>query len=631
MPLPLFPPADPTELAAQALDAVNQGALEQALELLGRLQHGSAEPALTLHLAGLVSLRANEIGKAVNAFEAAHRLKPTINEPVEMLAILYAKLGRLTDALYYGKLSVAAQDRFPVTGLVPEWLGTFEQSFFAMQDRPLLAQAEQAMATGNYGDAIRCYRQASEIDAGSVETWRGLALACRLAGQPFDALTALRRIESIMPPAPADYSALGQSLELLGRWDDAQACHDHAVSLAPADEQIGWAALRHRINQPAGPAEIAAQAAIWARNFAPIPMFERAPVPDYRTLAQRPLRLGVYTANWLDAAGLELVVPLLLALPRDKIDLRVYSDGYADTPLARTLRGHAAGWESLTDLDDETAAFTLGNEELDAVIDLDGPLRRRPRPLLFRYLAHPHAYAFLETAELAEAAGFAGTLADSVAGLSLDKIIGIPGIAASLPRDLSLLVDPVPLRAHGPVVFGTLARLGRISLTATALWADLLTRMPGSMLAFDPERLAGENGIGEILSRFERLGLRERVRTDQTENYLAEVDLLLDPPGCPDYEAPIAALAAGVPVITCPGTLPAAAVLGNWIEMLGLPELVARDGESYLDRACATVAPETSPALVEKLRSAITRESAFGTAHRAKLLEATLREKVSRR
>ena len=628
---PLFPPANPAELAAQALNAVNEGALEQALGLLERLQQGAAEPALILHLAGLVSLRANEIGKAVNAFEAAHQLKPTINEPIEILAILYAKLGRLTDSLYYGKLSVAAQDRFPVTGLIPEWLGTFEQSFFNMQDRPLLAQAEQAMAAGNYGEAIRCYRQASEIDAGSVETWRGLALACRLAGQPFDALTALRRIEAIMPPAPGDYSALGQSLELLGRWDDAKACHDHAASSAPADEQIGWTALRCRISQPAEPAEIAAQAAIWAKNFAPIPVFEQAPVPEFGSLAQRPLRLGVYTANWLDAAGLELVVPLLLALPRDKVDLRVYSDGYADTPLARTLRGHAAGWESLTDLDDETAAFTLGNEELDTVINLDGPLRRRPRPLLFRYLAHAHAYAFLETVEVAEAAGFTGTLADSAAGLSLDRIIGIPGIAASLPRDLSLLIAPVPPRTNGPVVFGTLAPLGRISLTATALWADLLTRLPGSTLAFDPELLAGENGVGEILSRFERLGLGGRIRTDRTENYLAEVDLLLDLPGCPDYEASIAALAAGVPVITYPGTMPATEALGSWIEMLGLPELVARDGESYLDRACAAVAPETHPALVEKLRSAIARESAFGAAHRAKLLEAALREKVSRR
>jgi predicted O-linked N-acetylglucosamine transferase (SPINDLY family) len=620
-------------LGAQIVQALNAGALDAALRDLQTLQDTGSEPVLTLHLTGLAFLRANEIGKAVGAFEAAHRLRPEINEPVEVLAILYAKLGRIADGLYYGKLSIAAQDRFPVPGLIPDWLGTFEQSFFNMQESPLLAQGDLAMAAGDYAAAIHNYRQATEVDARAVDPWRRLATAYRLAGQPFEALTISRHIERLTAPTAADYTALAQVLEQLGHWHDALECHDHAATLAPDDEQITWGPLRCRLNQPAEATDIAAATQRWRDANPCTPVFD-PPVPAPALPAPRPLRLGVYTANWLHGEALSLIVPLLTALPPTTVSVHVYSDGPADTPMARRLRGHAKGWESLSDLDDETAAFTLGNEELDAIIDLDGPLRRR-RPRLFLYRPHPLCLSLLDLPETARAAGYAAALTDEPSGLERPGLIGIPGIASSLPADLSLLTERAPRREEsGEIVFGTLAPYGRISDTAAVLWGDLLTRVPGSVLALEPDRIGGDAGTAELSTRFTRLGLRDRIRIEPREQaateYLARVDLLLDPPGCPHYEEPVAALAAGVPVITAAGTTPPTQVLANWLTMLGLSELTATNGADYVNAATAAVAPGARTTLRDRLDAAIDRERIGGAASRARLMEAALREMIAR-
>ncbi len=626
-----------TFLAARILAALNEGALEQAIGDLQKLQQDGSAPALTLHLVGLASLRVNEVGKAVAAFEEAHRLDPQLNEPVEVLAILHAKLGRLTDGLYYGKLSIAAQNRFPVAGMIPDWLGKFEESFFNMQDRPLLAQAERAMASGHYLEAIRCFRQAAEIDGNAAETWRGLATAHRLAGQPFESVVALRKIEAIAAPEARDYAALGEALQMLGRWDEAIECHEHAVTLAPRDEQFGWAALRCRLRQPATEEAIAAATQIWAAANRREPIFDAPPWPDVTALERRPVRLGIYTGSWLDPVALALVVPLLLALPPDRIELCVYSDGPADTELARRLRGHAKRWESLTDLDDETAAFTLGNEELDVLIDLDGPLRRTWRPLLFQYRPHPIALSLLDLPVTAMAAGYSHALTDAPIGLADRQQVGIPGIATNLPSDLSLLIQPVPDRAltEGGIVFGTLVPYGRISMTETVLWADLLAQVPGSTLALEPDRLGGEPGLAEILDRFNRIGLADRVRVEPRDQvataYLERVDLLLDAPGSPHYEEAVMAIAAGMPVITVPGTTPATRALGNWLgSTLGLGELIAHDGESYVALARNAVSSSAGPALRQRLRDAVDRERKTGAPTRARLFDAALRELLAR-
>ena len=624
------------KLAQRILSALNEGALEQAITDLQALQEDGSAKALTLHLVGLVSLRLNEISKAVAAFEEAHRTDPLINEPVEVLAILYAKLGRLSDGLYYGKLSIAAQNRFPVPGMIPEWLGSFEESFFNMQERPLLAQAERALQTGHYLEAIRSFRQAAEIEPNAPETWRGLATAHRLAGQPFESVEALRRIEAITTPEAGDYAALGETLELLGRWEEAIECHDQATALAPTELRFRWAAVRCRLRQPASESALQSAANAWADHARQDPIFDTPPWPDTAGLERRALRLGVYTANWLDPAGLALMLPLLLALPKDRVELSVYSDGPADTDLARRLRGHAKRWENFTDIDDETAAFTLGNEELDVLIDLDGPLRRTRRPSLFQYGPHPITLSLLDLPIMAKAAGYARALTDAPTGLAEPLELGIPGIATNLPSDLALLVTPIANRPldERTIVFGTLAPYGRIGMTETVLWADLLAQVPGSVLAVEPDRLGGDRGVAEILDRFARVGLAERVRLEpqgqSPTDYLERVDLLLDAPGSPLYEEAVVALAAGVPIITTAGGSPAAKVLANWLRLLGLDELVAHDGQSYVEKARMAVTAPAGPKLRERLSDAIDRERKTGATTRARLFDAALRELVLR-
>jgi hypothetical protein len=203
----------------------------------------------------------------------------------------------------------------------------------------------------------------------------------------------------------------------------------------------------------------------WGETFAAPLLAQReafAPPP----LAGRKLRLGVISSFWQDGGPIELIAPLLLALPRASVELYVYADGGGTGTAIRKLQAMAASWQALIDQDDETAAFLMRNDELDALIDLDGPLRRRRLHLLARK-AVPLLVSLLDLPEAAPACGFDAVLGDGdthPVAPATGSVLRVPGVAITLPPELDLLALPYA-RPEGRtgLTFGTSARRGAIA------------------------------------------------------------------------------------------------------------------------------------------------------------------------
>ncbi|HEV2675956.1 MAG TPA: hypothetical protein VGV37_15650 [Aliidongia sp.] len=573
-----------------ALDAIAVNDVARGIDLAQQVNALEPNSNIGLHLVGLLSLRLNEPGRAVEAFEAARKLAPDVREHIDALAIVFSKTGRLVDSLFYGKLATAATQETGIPGMLPEWLGTFDEAFYKIHDRPLVKQAQKLFDAGDYGGACEAFRREIELDSRSIEGWRGFTLALYRARKYDDALVASGALISLTDRRAEDLSIHGLVLAAAGRRDEALVAGREAGSLAPDDAAIAWRTVQAQgRTSDADSATLNAMAESWGARF--LAQGSRPAAADPAEFLHRRVRVGVMSGHWAHGEGLDLLVPVFELVDRRRVELFVYADGLVDAPLARRLRARSNVWQDLTDLDAETVGFMVRNDNLDLLIDLDDPLLTNHAPVIAQAPA-PTALALYADPALAFAVGFTGILGEPSAYRDRAETAGlilIDGGLATQPVDLPPL-DPTTLRVPGPeIVFGTVAAGWQIDETTIAAWRDILAAVPGAVLLLDDENLGGHGSTGRLADRLprERLRLRE---PGPMQEYLAEVDLMLDPIGNPSADGLIAAAAQGAPGLTCRARRPRANLAAGWLDRAGLPELVAEDPEDYRRKAIAAVA-----------------------------------------
>ncbi len=608
------------EVVRGALDAIAAGDLEQGIELAQQVNALEPNSNIGLHLVGLLSLRMNEPGKAVEAFEAASRLAPDVREHIDALAIVFSKTGRLVDGLFYGKLATAATRDTGIPGMLPDWLGTFDQAFYKIADRPLVKQGQRLLGAGDYLGAGEAFRREVELDSRSVEGWRGFTEALYRAGSYDDALVASGALMSLTDRRAEDLSLHGLVLAGTGRFDDALVAGREAESLAPEDAAIAWRTVQTQGRRPDGDAAgFTALVEGWGRRFVAAEMRPARAAPS--EFATRPLRIGVISGHWAHGAGLDLIAPVIEQLDRRIVELFVYADGLVDMPLARRLRARSGVWQDLTDLDMETVGLVVRNDALDVLIDLDALLVTNHAPLVAQAPA-PVVLALYGDLAPALAAGFTGVIGDRAAypgGTKDPRIVLIDGGLVAQPTDLPPL-DPATIRTPGAAIaFGTLAEGWQIGEATLAAWRDILTALPDAALILDAERLGGAPAAKRIADHLPQQQLRLR-EPGSAQDYLASVDLLLDPIGNPFSDGLVAAAAQGTPGITCRGKRARANLAAGWLDRIGMPLLAAADAQDYRRRAIAAVtAPDVLQAFPDRV---IADRKNAATAQAQRLVEA---------
>jgi len=571
-----------------ALEAIAANDVERGIALAQQVNALEPNSNIGLHLVGLLSLRLNEPGKAVEAFEAASRLAPDVREHIDALAIVFSKTGRLVDGLFYGKLATAATKDTGIPGMLPDWLGTFDQAFYNIDDKPLIKQGLKQFDDGDYLGASEVFRREIDLDSKSVEGWRGFARSLYRARKYDDALIASGALMSLSDTRAVDLSLHGLILAGTQRFDEALVAGREAESLEPDDAAIAWRTVQAQGRRPDGDrAGFAALVENWGARFA-TPELRPAPA-NPAEFRDRRVRVGVISGHWAHGEGLDITVPIIEQLDRRGVELFVYAYGLVDAPLARRLRARANVWQDLSDLDGETAGFVVRNDALDLLIDLDDPLVSDHAPLIAQAPA-PFALALHGDLATALAMGFTCVLGDRAAYDKEDpRIIGIDGGLVGQPVDLPPL-DPASIRPLGsPIAFGTLAEGWQIGEATITAWRAILTALPDAVLILDDARLGGAESTRRVAGQLPHGQLRlSEPGTDQ--DYLASVDLLLDPIGNAFSDGLVAAAAQGTPGLVCRAKRVRANLAAGWLDRAGLPALVADSAEDYVLKAVDAVA-----------------------------------------
>lgn len=631
--------ADPLALVRQALDAMAADDLATATARLS--EAGAAAPDLSavMHATALCALRLAEPGRALEALQRAYDAAPNAREHADVLAIVHAKLGHLHESLFFAKLAVALDPAYPDLELNPVWLGEYAANLAAMVERPLLNEAQAQLKAGDYERAAEFFRKDIDVNRTSAASWRGFALALRRCHRPHEALVAYRALRSVAPETAADVSALAVTFADCGRFEESLACHERAMRMAPDDADLVRAMLADIARNPVvSRADLAARQIAWGRT-APVPVGEP---PVAGLIAERPMRVGFLSGRFGDGRGIDAILSLL-ALPRRPLwEAHCYSNVTAEDGLTRRLRSMVEGWRDISELDDDTAALIIRNDNLDVLIDLDGHSDwGRPRIVPLRPAPRCLAYAGLP--EAAPAQGFDGVLGDErlypTPGEEGAAILRVPGSLFRVPADREPAVSTGP-RSGQQVAFGSRAPRGALSAGVVALWADVLHAVPDSILVLDSGRIGGSVGFQEIESQFawhgveKRLHLAESVAGQPEGSWNALVDIVLDAGLGTSLDDALDALVHGKPVITLPCDRPQTRSVASLLDGLGFADCVAADAASYLSVAAGMARDPaalagTARRIVERIKDAQAAAAREGSAGFGRALGAWLNARVA--
>jgi protein O-GlcNAc transferase len=447
--------------------------------------------------------------------------------------------------------------------------------------------------------------------------WAGVlfnyaAMLWRLRRIP-EAETVLRRAIAIDPALVPAYGLLGnilraqaripEALEVLGaaRKLDAGRLDIESTELFMLScwEGISSEALFARHKDFGGRLERAI-----ARRFEP---FANSREPERR------LRVGYVSGNFNFHPVAFFTIPLLERHDRSACEIFCYWTGDAVDDFTRQVQARADVWRDAASLSDTALAETINRDGIDILVDLSG------HSGFFRLAVFAQQPAPVQVAWL----GYLGTTGMTRIQYRLcDRHTDPPGLTDRFHTETLVRLpnsqwcyrpvvsiggsqDP-PFRRNGFITFGSFSNVLKLSPMARGLWAEVLTRLPDSRIAF-----AGvpQGPIRDGLIRdFEKAGIAAgriavlpRVESADYFRSFNDVDVALDTTPYSGGTTTCDALWMGVPIVTVPGTRSISRSTAGILATLGLSDWTAASPEEFVRLAvrCA----EDREAIVELRRT----------------------------
>lgn len=602
-----------------ALAFIRQGDYSEAVfaaerELAAR--PGSSDAA---HVLGLVAIKMDELLRAEELFGLAHKQAPNVREHVEALSIANAKLGRLHDALFYGKLASVLTSSEARSSLLPDWLGNFQEAFDSIDQTNFIEHGLQQYMRGDYSSAVESLRKGLQAEPGNVAGWRGLRDSLIQDRRPYEALLAAQSMAANEQPVGDDLATVGEILVGIGRFAEGEGCFVDAIEQDPMDLALRSRYLRATVSADLdSPAEILRHEAVWGGSLPKIPGVTAAG----RT--GKHLTIGVLSGSIRGGCLADIIWPLFDSAAYDDVTINVYSNNTRDDALTRRLRGRVDGWTDIGPTDDLTAGTIIRNDGVDILIDLDGHqaggrpglAARRPAPTVLRWAGIPVTAA----TDIARPP-YDGVIGDTVIYPSADDgCVLVDDGPFALPPDAAV-IQPQAFPKGVPLRVGL--SIGRWQLTEAVF--DFMQNVckKSSMIEFvlDFEALGGMSALDDIDPVLEERGLFDRVSPSQpSENqseglqvFLNACDVVLDAGPTPAPALLWECLSRSKPVFCVPGRQPQSRITASVMTGLGLSETVALSLDEMAEKLTALVSDAAGVnALLAKTHQSVTKNCESG-------------------
>ena len=562
-----------------------RGAAIEACERALALRPGGAEALCVL---GVLAAEMGDPGRSIALLEKANAADPDCRDYADALAVVYTRVGRLTDGLYYAKLALALQPNPAMSDLIPP---TFRDYRSALADARPPAHFVNAMILVNQ----RRFAEAEEeclrflgINNRDAEVCRALG-RIRMAMRKFgDALVSLRTALEIEPGNPLGHVLAGECMVGLGHFEEARYHQAKAAALAADDvsiqSRLRYAAARlPDVDWTAYKAEGRRFAEACLSGVEAIDLAGQAVGRD-----DGKIRVGYLSDGFWASEIRPLLDAIFNGHDRRRVEICGYQTNVNSDTATTQFKARAFRWREIHDVDDDTAAYIIAGDELDILVDLCGYgenqrlalLARRPAPVIASWLSWPHG-SELPTLDCVlsgpDTVDADQELADGPTCLAIDGALLVfdADSLASAPAD----APAGPAAASGAVTFGGVCDLARLTPAVARTWSEVLRKTPGSRLLLGYVDTACPMVQARARDLFAECGVAERIAFQEPAEsggaaFLADVDVLLDTFPVNGVIETCEALLAGVPVVTVAGdgrlALMGASILraaerGDWV------------------------------------------------------------------
>ncbi|MBC8337878.1 MAG: tetratricopeptide repeat protein [Rhodospirillales bacterium] len=587
-----------------------------------------------------------ETDEAISNFQKAIAINPEYVDAYTNLGNTYKNLERLEDAgdCYNKTLSIRPDYAEGHNNLGITY-GELGQARDAVESylKALAIKPEYAEAHGNLGNALRqlgkldeaeeSLRRAMDLNPDLPEVHNNLGSVLKDQKKLDQAMACFAKALDIKPDYVEAHSNMGNTYREMGRQDEAVESYQKALAINPdyTEGLNNLGSLYNELGQPVKAAEIYAKALDIKPDFAfahsNLLMTEQyrlghtsqslfqlhsqwderhahqfradRPVHGNNREPERKLRVGFVSPDLGRHPVGYFILAMLESLGNHDIETVCFSDRIGDE-MTQQIKAAAGAWRDIYGESDEDLAKMIVSDGIDILIDLSGHSASN-RLLVFARKPAPVQVAW---------AGYVGTTGLSAIDYLIsdiystpeedepfysEKVIRMPdGWLCYAPPAYAPEVGPLPFERNAGVTFASFSNPAKINEAVVSVWADVLKGVERSRLVLKFRGIDSGANAKRLTSMFQaegvdpsRLILEGKSSHPELLARYNDVDIALDPfpysGGLTTYEA----LWMGVPVITVAGETFASRHSLSHLSTVGLPELVARDHEDYVNLAVA--------------------------------------------
>lgn len=542
---------------------------------------------------------------AAPALDAALREDPRHAEGNRVMALVMMHTGQPQRAIAHIERAIAAAPNRPdlhaTRGSLLVALNQVHPAIDSLQEAvrldPKLAPAHGLLATlflqvKDNDAAEDHYRQALAINPRFAEARTNLGAVLGATCRQEEALTLLREGAQLHPDHPGLLT-------------------NYCVALNYAD-QIDLAEIRQAHHH-------------YGDVLAKLPGQVKTDWPNPRD-PDRKLRIGLFSPDFFEHSVAYFIRPIVEKLDRKNFQALLYSTGGQPDRMTDRLRRAADSWKDLSRANEQQLIDAIRADQIDILLELSGQtfgnrlaaLRLRAAPIQVTYCGYPNTtglrtidYRIIDS--LTDPPGGPGAEA-----LAVEKLIRLdPCFLCYSPPDERAYhndwLNPAPAQpARDFITFGSFNSIKKVTPNLLKLWARLLHEVPRARLILKSQGLESPRAREPILTTLKKEGIPE-VRIDlwpkiedkgsHLDAYSA-MDIALDTFPYNGTTTTCEALFMGVPVVSLVGDLHASRVGLSLLTAVGLPDLAAKDPDSFIRTAAALASdPARLTSLKHNLRA----------------------------
>lgn len=644
---PYVTPLTPQQAFDLARHHLEQGRFDDASALCHQLLAIYPGNTSTLHLLGLISLRAGDAVEAENWLRQAIGGHPENADFHNDLGEALLAQSRTDEAIavYHRAhelqtLSAPILNNFGnalrIGGRLEEACRAFRE---ALRIDPGLAEIHINFASvlrqqGKLSEAIATLLHAIALKPGIAMGHNNLGHALLDDGQIPEAIAALQQAVALQPDLALAHNNLGSAYKMAGQIDQSLAAYRRALECDPTNT-LALANLANESHQLGDHTAALAlyERAVQSPHLSPsafsnyLAVLHCAPTTTLKSLAKahavyeqryasplrscwsphtnsrdaaRPLRLGFVSPYFsIHPVGFFLL-RVLENLDRRQFEVVCYHDRSKTDEVTARLRARSTEWREICGLADTQLAAQIRADRIDILFELEGhnagnrllAIARKPAPIQITWLD------YVGTTGLS---AIDYILADprqippEAERYYCEKVLRMPDdyICFDPPMDAPP-VGPLPAEANGFVTFVSHNIVAKTTAETIGIWSRVLRELPTARLTL------GNRG-------FDTPATMERVRRQFAECAIApdrisfqgwlpraellaaynQADIALDTLPYNGGLTSCEAMWMGVPVVTCAGETFASRHGLAHLTAAGVPETIARDPDDYVTTAVA--------------------------------------------